>query len=124
MSRSHILARELRGAVVVALVALLIVWLFAKLNDDRAEAKAQRDSRTTTTTVAPTTTTTTTIIVDNDERLCSIASAFRDDLAALPVRLRSPGGSEQSTALPIDIGYAPSDDEESPVVESTERTGP
>ena len=52
MPRSQIMARELRGAVVVVLVALLIVWLFAKINDDRAEAKAQRESRNTTTSVA------------------------------------------------------------------------
>lgn len=107
MHRSHILAREIRGAVVVLLVAVLIAWLFAKLTDDRAEAKAQRQSLESTTTVATTTTTTTTTIVDNDERLCGIATAFRDDLAALPVQLVSPGGADRSSGLPIDIGYAP-----------------
>lgn len=111
MHRTHILARELRGAVVVVLVAVLIAWLFAKLNDDRAEAKAQRDLGRTTTTMVTTTTVTTTTAVDNDERLCSIASAFRDDLAALSVQLVSPSGADRSGALPIDIGFAPSEDE-------------
>lgn len=109
MHRSHILARELRGAVVVVLVAVLIAWLFAKLTDDRAEAKAQRQSLESTTTVATTTTTTTTTIVDNDERLCSVAAAFRDDLATLSVQLVSPGGADRSGGLPIDVGFAPQD---------------
>ena len=115
MHRSHILAREIRGAVVVVLVAVLIAWLFAKLNDDRAEAKAQRQSLQTTTSIATTTTTTTTTIVDNDERLCSIAAAFRDDLAALPVRLVSPSGADRSSGLPVDIGFAADDDVEATV---------
>ncbi len=120
MPRSHIAAREIRGVLVVALVAVLIVWLFGKLNDDRAEAKAQRESLQTTTSVATTTSSTTTTIVDIEERLCNISETFRADLASLPARLLTPSGSQLATDLPIDIGFAPVEGE-TPTVEAPPR---
>jgi hypothetical protein len=106
MPRSHVLARELRGSVVVALVALLIFWLFAKLNDDRAEAKERVELANTTTTVAETTTTTTTTVVDDNERLCSLSAAFRTDLSAIRIVLVNQAGDPLSNPgdLTIDVG--------------------
>lgn len=109
MRRSHIFARELRGVVIVALVALMIMWLFGKIGDDRLEAKERsaltRPAATTTTTTA------TTIVeeVDDDERLCSLSRAFRDDLSMLVVVLVDTAGNEISSpgGLPIDVGLHP-----------------
>ena len=105
MKRSHILARELRGTVVVVMVGLLIVWLFARLSDDRAEAQAAAALESTT-TIAVTTTTTTTIAINDEQRLCSLASAFRSDLRAIPINLVNLAGDQISTpdAAPIDVG--------------------
>ncbi|MGI9606555.1 MAG: hypothetical protein ACR2P0_10495 [Acidimicrobiales bacterium] len=109
MRRSHIFARELRGIVVFALVAALVVWLFARLEVDRLDAKERGDLANPTTTIAPTTTTSTTIAVDDNERLCSLSTAFRDDLSLLPVVLTTLGGTELSNpgGLPIDLGLHP-----------------
>lgn len=106
MKRSHIFARELRGTVVVVLVALIIVWLFARLGTDRAEARAEAAQRESTTTVVVTTTTTTTIPVNDEQRLCSLASAFRSDLRSIPISLVNLAGDPLSAAdaLPIDVG--------------------
>ncbi len=106
MSRTNILARELRGTLVVLLVGALIVWLFARLNDDRLEAQAERalTEQTTTTTIASTTTTT--IAMNDNERLCSLAGTFRSDLSSLRVSLVDNAGDslEPADEPPIDIG--------------------
>ncbi len=114
MPRTHILARELRGTLLVLFVALLIVWLFTKLSDDRAEAQDRISLARTTTSAPETTTTTTTIDVDDNQRLCSLASAFRNDLSSLEVQLVSPSGSSVSFAngAPIDIGMPSKRDED------------
>ena len=106
MNRWHILARELRGVVVVVLVGAMIVWLFARLSNDRAEAQAARAAREATTTVPVTTTTTTTVAVDDNQRLCSLAAAFRSDLRDIPITLVSLAGDELSSPgdRPIDVG--------------------
>ena len=106
MHRSHILARELRGTLVVILIALLIIWLFSKLSDDRLEAQERVDLANTTTTMPQTTTTTTTIVVDDNQRLCSLASAFRSDLRAVKVELVNLAGDSISApdAPSIDVG--------------------
>lgn len=106
MHRSHILARELRGIVLVALVAVLIVWLFARLSNDRAQAQAEAALTETTTTLAQTTTTTTTIVVDDNQRLCSLASVFREDLRAIPINLVNLAGDPlaQPGSPPLDVG--------------------
>lgn len=106
MHRSHILARELRGTLVVVLIALLIVWLFAKLSDDRVEAQERVNLANTTTTTPETTTTTTTIVVDDNQRLCSLASAFRSDLRMVRVQLVNLAGDPISSpdAPQIDVG--------------------
>lgn len=117
MHRTHILARELRGTLLVIFVALLIVWLFTKLSDDRADAQERISLAKTTTSAPETTTTSTTIVVDDNQRLCSLASAFRDDLSSLEVQLVSPSGRSVSFAngAPIDIGMPPerAEDDES-----------
>ena len=106
MHRTHILARELRGTLLVLFVALLIVWLFTKLNDDRAQAQERISLAKTTTSAPETVTTTTSIVVDDNQRLCSLASTFRDDLSTLDVLLVSPSGGSVSFAngAPIDLG--------------------
>ncbi len=106
MSRTNILARELRGTLVVLLVGALIVWLFARLNDDRLEAQEARALSEQTTTTLATTTTTTTIAVNDNERLCSLSATFRSDLTALRVSLVDNAGDslEPTDALPIDVG--------------------
>ncbi len=105
MKLSHIFARELRGTFLVVIVALAIVWLFARISTDRAEAQAQA-ARESTTTIAVTTTTTTTIPVNDDQRLCSLASGFRADLRELPVTLVNLAGDsiEPEGSPGIDIG--------------------
>ena len=103
MHRSHILARELRGTVVVVFAALLIVWLFARLSNDRADAQAEAALLQTTTTMPETTTTTTVVEVDDNQRLCSLASAFRADLRAIPVALVNPAGDSLARAGDPDI---------------------
>ncbi len=92
--------------VVVALVAVLIVWLFARLSDDRAAAQAEIELREATTTVPIVTTTTTIVVVDDNQRLCSLAAAFRSDLEAIPVTLVNLAGDPLlSTDAPrIDVG--------------------
>lgn len=106
MHRSHILARELRGIVVVVLVAAVIVWLFARLSNDRALAQAEAALSETTTTLPQTTTTSTTIAVDDNQRLCSLASVFREDLRALPINLVNLAGDSltQEGAPALDVG--------------------
>lgn len=106
MKRSHILARELRGTVVVVMVALLIVWLFGRLSDDRAEAQAAAAALESTTTIVATTSTTTTIVINDEQRLCSLASTFRADLRAIPINLVNLAGDQIATegAPPIDVG--------------------
>ena len=104
MHRSHILARELRGVVVVVLVGALIVWLFARLSNDRAEAQAAREAREATTTVVVTTTTSTTVAVNDNQRLCSLAAAFRADLREIPIVLVSVAGDPLPGDRPIDVG--------------------
>lgn len=106
MRRTHILARELRGTLVVVLVALMMVWLFGKLSDDRVDAQERLELANTTTTAAPSTTTTTIVVEDDNQRLCSLAAAFRSDLRAVEVQLVSPSGNPVSSSdgLPIDIG--------------------
>ncbi len=112
MRRSHILARELRGTVVVVLVALMIVWLFARLSNDRAAAQAEAALRDTTTTEAETTTTTTIVVVDDNQRLCSLASAFRSDLREIPITLVNQAGDRisQPSDPDIDVGMHPDGD--------------
>jgi len=112
MKRSHILARELRGILLVALVAVLIVWLFTRLNDERAAAQVERAAQQTTTSVVQTTTTSTTIVVDDNERLCSLAEKFRGDLRNVRVRLVNLAGDPLTSAddLPIDVGMHPDGD--------------
>ncbi|MDW3175925.1 MAG: hypothetical protein R8J94_00915 [Acidimicrobiia bacterium] len=106
MHRTHIIARELRGILVVVLVALMIVWLFAKLNDDRADAQERIQLANTTTSAPDTTTTTTTVVIDDNQRLCSLAAAFRTDLRGVKVRLVNLAGDplSSSDAPPIDVG--------------------
>lgn len=106
MPRSHRLARELRGTLIVVFVSLLVVWLFAKINDDRAEAKARTAAAVPVTTVATTTTTTTEAPVDDHLRLCSIATAFRLDLQDIEVQLVDSRGNILSNPgdRPIDLG--------------------
>lgn len=106
MSRTNILARELRGTLVVLLVGALIVWLFARLNDDRLEAQAAQDLIDATTTTIESTTTTTTIVTSDNERLCSLATDFRANLSEIRVFLVDPAGDsvEEEDALPIDVG--------------------
>ncbi len=112
MKRSHILARELRGTLLVLLVATMIVWLFARLNDDRADALEQKALSQTTTSVRQTTTTTTTIVVDDNERLCSLAEKFRGDLRDIKVELVNLAGDPigAPSDLPIDVGLHPDGD--------------
>ena len=112
MPRSHIVARELRGAIVVLLVALLITWLFAKLTDDRAEAQARNDLANATTTTTETSTTTIAITIDDSERLCSLASAFRHDLTDLRIELVNLAGDPITGPddPPIDVGLHPDGD--------------
>lgn len=106
MRRTHILARELRGTLVVVLVALMIFWLFGKLSDDRVDAQEQMALANTTSTLPPSTTTTTTIVEDDNQRLCSLASAFRSDLRGVDVQLVNLAGNPISSAdaAPIDVG--------------------
>ncbi len=106
MSRSNILARELRGVLVVILVGALIVWLFTRLNDDRLEAQAARAEAEQTTTTVAATTSSTTIPASDNERLCSLAGGFREDLAEIRIALVDTAGDslEPADALPIDIG--------------------
>jgi len=106
MPRSHILARELRGALVVLLVLALILWLFSRLVDDRLEAKELSASLVTTTTTAPTTTTTIAPKVDDTVRLCSLSAAFREDLRSVRVELVNQAGDPLSNPgdRVIDIG--------------------
>ncbi|NNC81307.1 MAG: hypothetical protein HKN94_14285 [Acidimicrobiales bacterium] len=106
MPRSHRLARELRGTLLVVFVSLLVVWLFAKINDDRAEAKARTAAAAPVTTVATTTTTTTEPPVDDHLRLCSIAASFRGDLQSISVQLVDTSGNVLSNPgdRPIDLG--------------------
>lgn len=84
----------------------MIVWLFAKLNDDRADAQERIQLANTSTTSPDTTTTTTTIVIDDNERLCSLAAAFRSDLSAVKVQLVNLAGDAISgpDAPPIDVG--------------------
>lgn len=112
MHRTHILARELRGTLVVLLVALMIVWLFAKLSDDRVEAQDRLNQAQSTTSAPETTTSTTAVEVDDTQRLCSLAAAFRTDLRALPVELVNLAGDPIATrsGLPIDLGIHPDGD--------------
>lgn len=112
MHRTHILARELRGTLVVLLVALMIVWLFAKLNDDRAEAQDRLSQARTTTSAPETTTTATTVEVDDTQRLCSLASAFRSDLASVRAELVDLAGDPIAgpEAPEIDVGMHPDGD--------------
>jgi hypothetical protein len=112
MPRSHIVARELRGAIVVLLVALLITWLFAKLTDDRAEAQARNDLANATTTTTDATTTTIAVTIDDRERLCSLASAFRRDLTDLRIELVNLAGDPITGPddPPIDVGLHPDGD--------------
>jgi hypothetical protein len=106
MHRSHILARELRGTLVVLLVALMIVWLFGRLNNERADAQEQRALAHTTTAAPRTTTTTIEVAVDDNERLCSLTATFRSDLRDVQVDLvnHSGGSVARAGALPIDLG--------------------
>ncbi len=106
MSRTNILARELRGTLVVLLVGALIVWLFARLNDDRLEAQAAQALAEQTTTTIATTTTTTTIPTSDTERLCSLATGFRSSLSEVRISLVDNAGDslEPTNALPIDVG--------------------
>ncbi len=112
MHRLNFLARELRGIVVVALVAMMILWLFGRLSDDRAEAKAEIASRNTTTTSSTTTTTTTIPPVDDTERLCSLSNAFREDLRGLRVVLVNRAGDPLANPgdRDIDLGMHPDGD--------------
>lgn len=112
MPRSHIVARELRGAIVVLLVAVLITWLFAKLTDDRAEAQARNDLANATTTTTEATTTTIAITIDDSERLCSLSSAFRRDLTDLRIELVNLAGDPITGPddPPIDVGLHPDGD--------------
>lgn|GEM_PF-1648242 len=106
MHRTHILARELRGTLVVLLVAIMIGWLFAKLNDDRANAQERVQLANSTTTAPRTTTTTTPIAIDDNQRLCSLAAAFRSDLRAVEVQLVNLAGdaTSRADAPRIDVG--------------------
>jgi len=110
--RSHILARELRGTVVVVLVALMIMWLFTRLSNDRAAAQAEAALRQTTTTEVATTTSTTIVVVDDNQRLCSLASAFRNDLREIPIVLINQAGDRvtQPSDPDIDVGLHPDGD--------------
>ncbi len=112
MHRLNFLARELRGVVVVVLVGMMIMWLFARLSDDRAEAKAEIASRNTTTTTTIATTTTTEPRIDDNERLCSLANAFREDLRGLRVVLVNRAGDPLANPgdRDIDIGMHPDGD--------------
>lgn len=105
VKRSHIFARELRGAILVGLVGLMIVWLFARLGSDRAEAQAEAALQSTTTVVV-TTTTTTTIPIDDNQRLCSLASGFRADLREIPITLVNLAGDPilPAGSPAIDVG--------------------
>lgn len=84
----------------------MIVWLFGKLNDDRASAQDRIEKANATTTVPQTSTSTTTIAVDGNERLCSLASAFRTDLQTVEVRLVNLSGVPLAAddAPRIDLG--------------------
>ncbi len=106
MSRTNIFARELRGTLVVLLVGALIVWLFARLNDDRLEAQAAQALDDETTTTIESTTTTTTIVTSDAERLCALSADFRTVLSDIQVSLVDPAGDslEEEDALPIDVG--------------------
>ena len=64
MSRTNILARELRGTLVVLLVGALVVWLFVRINDDRLAAQEERALTEFTTTTLGVSTTTTTIAIE------------------------------------------------------------
>lgn len=112
MKRSHILARELRGTLLVLLVAAMIAWLFVRLTDDRAAAQVELAARQSTTSVVQTTTTSTTIVVDGNERLCSLSEKFRNDLSNIKVELVNLAGDKLARAedLPIDIGLHPDGD--------------
>ena len=106
MKRSHILARELRGTLLVLFVGAMIFWLFARLNDDRAEAQIVRAAAQSTTSVVETTTTTMAVVVDDNERLCSLSQKFRGDLSNIRVQLVNLAGDPiaQNGDLPIDVG--------------------
>ena len=106
MKRSHIFARELRGALLVILVAAMIVWLFVRLSDERVAAQAQRALEQTTTSIRTTTTTAAPIVIDDNERLCSLSQTFRNDLRDIDIRLVDPEGNAvaSSSELPIDLG--------------------
>ena len=106
MSRTNIFARELRGTLLVLLVGALIVWLFARLNDDRLDAQDARAlAEQTSTTVAPEATTST-IAVNDNERLCSLTATFRADLREVRISLVDNAGDSLETPedLPIDVG--------------------
>lgn len=85
---------------------MMIVWLFAKLNDDRADAQERLQLANTSTTSQEITTTTTAIVIDDNERLCSLAGAFRSDLSAVRVQLVNLAGDSiaSSDAPRIDVG--------------------
>lgn len=106
MKRTHILARELRGTLLVLLVAAMIVWLFGRLNDDRAAAQVELAASQTTTSEVATTTTAAPIVVDDNDRLCSLAVKFRSDLRNLKVQLVNLAGDPIASRndLPIDVG--------------------
>ncbi len=112
MKRSHIFARELRGTLLVLLVAVLIVWLFGRLNDERAAAQVERAAQETTTTIDQTTTTAAPVVVDDNERLCSLSAKFRNDLRGVRIELVNLAGDPISAndALPIDVGLHPEGD--------------
>jgi len=121
MKRSHILARELRGVLLVLLVAVMIVWLFSRLDNERAAAQVERAASQTTTSVVETTTTSIEVVVDDNERLCSLAEKFRGDLRNVKVRLVNLAGDPITQGdLPIDIGLHP--DGDVPVEVREERT--
>ena len=122
MSRTNILARELRGTLLVILVGALIVWLFARLNDDRLEAQEARANEIVTTTTIVETTTSTTIAANDNERLCTLAASFRSDLSDVRISLVDQAGDslESADALPIDVGLDPRGD--IPVEVREERT--
>ncbi len=84
----------------------MIVWLFAKLNDDRADAQERQQLANTSTTSPETTTTIADIVIDDNERLCSLAGAFRSDLSAVRVQLINLAGDAiaGSDAPRIDVG--------------------
>lgn len=98
--------------MVVALVGLLIVWLFGRLSDDRAEAQAQAALLQSTTTSSTTSTSTTIVQIDDSQRLCSLAAAFRTDLEEIPINLVNRAGDSLRSVddPPIDVGMHPDGD--------------